>query len=305
LTGRENIFLNGAVLGMQRADIRRKFDEIVAFAEIEQFLDTPVKRYSSGMYVRLAFAVAAHLDPEILIIDEVLAVGDASFQKKCMGKMDDVSRGGRTVLFVSHNMAAVQRLCQKGIYLEKGHVLAAGNVEEVIERYLRQGENVVTKSHTFSNVQQDASKKAEAIEIYFGDAAGTPAPYVYIDQPFSITIDWRLNAAVPHMRLGVDIIDSSGVVVLSTMDTDTTDLHAKPRSPGRRKESVHFPPMLLMPGRYSVRVFAGIPMVERLILLDDVIRFDIVDRDSHLSHLTGARRGGYIAMPLEWRVGSS
>jgi len=140
LTGRENIYLNGAILGMRRAEIRRKFDEIVAFAEVEKFLDTPVKRYSSGMYVRLAFAVAAHLEPEILILDEVLAVGDAQFQNKCLGKIQDVARGqGRTVLFVSHNMAAVQRLCSRGIYLERGRMLHRGNVADVIDHYLATG----------------------------------------------------------------------------------------------------------------------------------------------------------------------
>lgn len=137
LTGRENIFLNGAILGMNRAEIKRKFDEIVDFAEVEKFLDTPVKRYSSGMYVRLAFAVAAHLEPEILIIDEVLAVGDAQFQKKCLGKMEDVSKNeGRTVLFVSHNMGVVSKLCNKGVLLQKGQILFAGKPNQVIEYYL-------------------------------------------------------------------------------------------------------------------------------------------------------------------------
>ena len=136
LTGRENIFLNGAILGMTRAEMRRKFDEIVAFAEVEKFLDTPVKRYSSGMYVRLAFAVAAHLDPEILIVDEVLAVGDAEFQKKCLGKMQDVAKGGRTVLFVSHNMAAVQALCSRAIYLQAGAIKAFGEVDLLVSQYM-------------------------------------------------------------------------------------------------------------------------------------------------------------------------
>jgi lipopolysaccharide transport system ATP-binding protein len=136
LTGRENIFLNGAILGMHRAEIKRKFDEIVAFAEVEKFLDTPVKRYSSGMYVRLAFAVAAHLEPEILIVDEVLAVGDAEFQKKCLGKMQDVASGGRTVLFVSHNMAAVQTLCGRGILLDRGRLTLNGKSGEAVKRYL-------------------------------------------------------------------------------------------------------------------------------------------------------------------------
>lgn len=137
LTGRENIYLNGAILGMHRAEINRKFDEIVSFAETERFLDTPVKRYSSGMYVRLAFAVAAHLEPEILVIDEVLAVGDAEFQKKCLGKMREVSRGGRTVFFVSHNLGAVQALCETGILLDKGRLVANGVVGETITKYLK------------------------------------------------------------------------------------------------------------------------------------------------------------------------
>src|SRR5659263_122168 len=136
LTGRENIFLSGAILGMRRAEIRKKFDEIVAFSEIEKFLDTPVKRYSSGMYVRLAFAVAAHLEPEILVVDEVLAVGDAMFQKKCLGKMKDVSTKGRTVLFVSHNMAAIENLCVRAILIENGNVVMEGNTKTTIQHYL-------------------------------------------------------------------------------------------------------------------------------------------------------------------------
>src|SRR5205085_472902 len=136
LSGRENIFLNGAILGMPRTEIARKFDEIVEFAEVEKFIDTPVKHYSSGMYLRLAFAVAAHLQPEILVVDEVLAVGDLTFQKKCLGKMSEVSRGGRTVLFVSHNMAAVQNLCQRGVVLSEGKLVYDGGAEEAIQRYL-------------------------------------------------------------------------------------------------------------------------------------------------------------------------
>ncbi|GAG64701.1 unnamed protein product, partial [marine sediment metagenome] len=137
LTGRENIFLNGAILGMTRQEVKRKFDEIIAFAELEKFLDTPVKRYSSGMYVRLAFAVAAHLEPEILIVDEVLAVGDVAFQKKCLGKMQEVAGEGRTVLFVSHNMAAIQNLTSRAICIDKGHVVDIGRTEGVISRYLK------------------------------------------------------------------------------------------------------------------------------------------------------------------------
>jgi lipopolysaccharide transport system ATP-binding protein len=146
LTGRENIYLNGAILGMTRVEIKRKFDEIVAFAEVEKFLDTPVKRYSSGMYVRLAFAVAAHLEPEILIVDEVLAVGDAQFQKKCLGKMEDVGKEGRTVLFVSHNMTAIQQLCGSGILLRDGIVRDTGSIEKVIETYLNDSTSIGKES---------------------------------------------------------------------------------------------------------------------------------------------------------------
>src|SRR5262249_49785887 len=137
LSGRENIYLNGAILGMKRNEIDRKFDDIIAFAEIEKFIDTPVKNYSSGMYMRLAFAVAAHLEPEILIVDEVLAVGDAEFQKKCIGKMGDISKQGRTILFVSHNLIAMQSLCSRVIYLEKGHIIKEGEPNSVISLYQR------------------------------------------------------------------------------------------------------------------------------------------------------------------------
>jgi lipopolysaccharide transport system ATP-binding protein len=147
LTGRENIFLNGAILGMKKSEVKRKFDEIVDFAEVETFLDTPLKRYSSGMYMRLAFSVAAHLEPEILIVDEVLAVGDAEFQKKCMGKMSDVAQAGRTVLFVSHNMSAIQNLCNKGIYLEKGRLTAKGEVNDLVNLYLKNKSEIVSISH--------------------------------------------------------------------------------------------------------------------------------------------------------------
>ena len=144
LTGRENIYLNGAILGMRRSEITRKFDEIVSFAEIEKFLDTPVKRYSSGMYVRLAFAVAAHLEPEILVVDEVLAVGDLAFQKKCLGKMEDVAGGGRTVLFVSHNMNAIQRLCSTCMLLEHGQLVAYGDTDQVVMRYVSTSSSTVS-----------------------------------------------------------------------------------------------------------------------------------------------------------------
>ena len=164
LTGRENIFLNGAILGMSRVEIRRKFDEIVDFAGVEKFLDTPVKRYSSGMYVRLAFAVAAHLEPEVLVVDEVLAVGDAEFQKKCLGKMKEVSEGeGRTVLFVSHNLAAIRNLCTKGILLNGGQVEIAGDIDLVTNKYLQSNDH--DKAKSWSIEDQHGTEKAQLLEV--------------------------------------------------------------------------------------------------------------------------------------------
>ncbi len=162
LSGRENIFLNGAILGMKRAEIRKKFDEIVAFSEVEKFLDTPVKHYSSGMYVRLAFAVAAHLEPEILIVDEVLAVGDLQFQRKCLGKMQEVAGGGRTVLFVSHNMAAIQRLCTRCVYLKQGQVVQEGRTDEAIDRYLAEATGLDRQSHY---AQRHEAFEIESVEL--------------------------------------------------------------------------------------------------------------------------------------------
>ena len=171
LTGRENIFLNGAILGMSKAEIKSKFDEIVAFAEVERFLDTPVKRYSSGMYVRLAFAVAAHLEPEILIVDEVLAVGDAQFQKKCLGKMEEVGKEGRTVLFVSHNMAMISNLCQKGIMLESGKISTQGEVSKVIQQYYKNS----NKKNEISNrrIGSEAVELVDAELISLGSTLET------------------------------------------------------------------------------------------------------------------------------------
>jgi len=172
LTGRENIYLNGAILGMSKAEIKKKFDEIVAFAEVEKFLDTPVKRYSSGMYVRLAFAVAAHLEPEILIVDEVLAVGDAQFQKKCLGKMDEVGKAGRTLFFVSHNMAAVQNLCNRGIYLSDGRVKHIGSEKDAIAKYLNEGANQPISLAT--RIDRQGTQEVRVIGIAFFDMDDQP-----------------------------------------------------------------------------------------------------------------------------------
>lgn len=215
LTGRENVFLNGSILGMSKAEIKSKFDEIVAFAEIEKFLDTPVKRYSSGMYVRLAFAVAAHLEPEILIVDEVLAVGDAQFQKKCLGKMQDVSGQGRTILFVSHNMEAVQKLCTKGILLERGRLIQDGPIDSVVKKYLEVfavGDSMFKISLPDDHEQQ----QGYAHLIHVEDIRGNPLAEIPIGQPWQIRVCFRLNRRVPQFVIAL------GLTTLFDMPLRTT-----------------------------------------------------------------------------------
>src|SRR3954463_12524104 len=216
LTGRDNIFLNGAILGMKKAEIARKLDEIIAFAEVEKFIDTPVKRYSSGMYVRLAFAVAAHLEPEILIVDEVLAVGDASFQKKCLGKMGEVAQGGRTVLFVSHNMAAVQSLCKKAVYLKTGQVQEIGPVNQVVQSYLK------TAAETEANPldqrrdrQGDGSARFTAVRIETADEGGG---LITTASRLKVTIDYESDRPLRNPRFLVTVYDltNTGIFLLDT-----------------------------------------------------------------------------------------
>lgn len=219
LTGRENIYLNGAVLGMSKAEIRKKFDEIVAFAEVEKFLDTPVKRYSSGMYVRLAFAVAAHLEPEILIVDEVLAVGDAQFQKKCLGKMQDVSKqGGRTVLFVSHSMDAIQRLCSQCIMLGHGQLVAQGNTPNVVVQYLSNNSYKASPNQWIdvANVSRSGGTgeaKFVAIQYSSLNEAATFQPYP--NGPLELLLAIESNSPQSVPSLGVTIYNLSGIKLLN------------------------------------------------------------------------------------------
>ena len=198
LTGRENIFLNGAILGMKRAEIKRKFDEIVAFSELEKFLDTPVKHYSSGMYVRLAFAVAAHLEPEILIVDEVLAVGDAAFQEKCLGKLDSVAHSGRTVLFVSHNMGAVQQLCNRVILLSDGHIVGNGEPREIIQKYFSYGD-VAEKASLRDWKDRVTNGEATIIKFELRDEHGTRIDSALLGDKlrFVMTVEFRQPVTQP------------------------------------------------------------------------------------------------------------
>lgn len=210
LTGRENIYLNGAILGMRRAEIAAKFDEIVAFAEIEKFLDTPVKRYSSGMYVRLAFAVAAHLEPEILVVDEVLAVGDAEFQRKCLGKMESVATGGRTVLFVSHNMQAVRRLCTRGVLLHEGTVQSEGEITGVIDAYLRSSAHQEPNAEITPDMHRTYPPAYEIHRVEIRNAGGEATATLLMDERFTLRLHGRAHRPVQGLRVGVTFRGGDG-----------------------------------------------------------------------------------------------
>jgi lipopolysaccharide transport system ATP-binding protein len=220
LTGRENIYLNGAILGMSRAEISSKFDEIVAFAEVERFLDTPVKRYSSGMYVRLAFAVAAHLEPEILIVDEVLAVGDAQFQKKCMGKMNDVGKEGRTVLFVSHNMGALRNLCERAILLRDGSLAAEGDTEIVISEYVKNFQNGVSSEVCFEFL--DAVFEARPLCLKFFGKDSRETAQFQINEVWRIRLEFEVSKKINSVVAAIGIETTEGIPVIS--------YHSRPQS---------------------------------------------------------------------------
>jgi lipopolysaccharide transport system ATP-binding protein len=252
LTGRENIYLNGAVLGMSRAEIRKKFDEIVAFAEVERFLDTPVKRYSSGMYVRLAFAVAAHLEPEILVVDEVLAVGDADFQKKCLGKMNDVSRReGRTVLFVSHNMEAVVKLCNRGILLDAGSVIEIGDTSAIVSLYMRKNFSGIAEIDLSVVPRQLALRERLRLT-----RASVVAPRENWSIPFGqcLSFDLRVDSSIEaaDAELGIGLFSTKGHEVASWTSACTeANLAARP---GLNVFRVEYEDLMLLPGQYYLGI---------------------------------------------------
>jgi lipopolysaccharide transport system ATP-binding protein len=242
LTGRENIYLNGAILGMGKEEIRDKFDSIVEFAGIEKFLDTPVKRYSSGMYVRLAFSVAAHLDPDILIVDEVLAVGDAEFQKKCLGKMEEVTQQeGRTILFVSHNMEAIHRLCKKTILLEDGEIKMIGDTNEVVGAYLEGGsEDFISKG----------DKDAEIKSIVFQKKNGEQTRHIPVHEHFTVDVEYIFYKSINDCVLSLSVFDDKGNLLLITGEGDEQEKGLRDYQKGRYKMKIHIPAQLFSLGIY-------------------------------------------------------
>jgi lipopolysaccharide transport system ATP-binding protein len=302
LTGRENIYLNGSLLGMRRAEIIRRFDEIVAFSEVEQFLDTPVKRYSSGMYVRLAFAVAAHLEPEILIVDEVLAVGDVAFQKKCLGKMEDIGHSGRTVLFVSHNMAAITRLCPRAILLRQGKVVGDGHALDVVKQYLSEGtssQGLVTDLWNEARRHDGFGGMARVASLELRPSA--PAPEFRFGEELRLRIRFRSISPVLHAGVGVGIDDMYGSRLM-TFNSDESGVTMTTERGGEYAVDLCVPRPSLNPGRYSLScaILSGGQILD---FVSNATAFDVLPLDDASgAHIEPTEGAGPIRLPCSWTV---
>lgn len=290
LTGRENIFLNGSILGMTRAEIRRKFDEIVAFAEIDRLLDTPVKRYSSGMFVRLAFAVAAHVDPEILLVDEVLAVGDAAFQRKCLGKMADIVSTGRTVVVVSHNMSVVTQLCDTVVWLDRGQLVEQGPAASVIGRYLSAG--IERQIRWEPSHSRNEGFDLHAVELVADEVEYDAFP---ADHPITLQFLFTVKERIPPSRMGFLVRNSEGLNVIESHSSDTGSTLNEPWPVGRFRMRCTIPGGLLRPGRYFVTVAE--PAGEAPIVHENVLDFTISEQNSVVAR---DGRSAMIAPVLPW-----
>jgi len=308
LSGRENIFLNGAILGMTRREILSRFDDIVAFAEVDRFLDTPVKRYSSGMYVRLAFAVAAHLEPEILVVDEVLAVGDYQFQKKCLGKMGDVARSGRTVLLVSHNMSSVLNLCSRAVLLEQGHLVADGPAADIVQRYMD-----IKLSQAAEAVWEDPATapggevaKLRAVRILTID--GKPTSDVDIGQGCDLDVEYWNLVEGARLMVTIQLMDRMGGMILSSFNlpsvcAEPDQWSDKPMPKGLFRTRVRFPADFLNEGLHSINVFIQKDgnLNTYMAHKNDAVSFNCVD-SGRMRKEYGGVWGGVVRPRLDWRT---
>ena len=299
LTGRENIYLNGAILGMRRAEIERKFDEIVVFSGVEKFIDTPVKHYSSGMYLRLAFAVAAHLEPEILLVDEVLAVGDAQFQKKCLGKMADVAQAGRTVLFVSHNMGAIHHLCPRSILLEQGRIAMVGATAEVIRHYLsKRGSNRAEYMQP-SNPKKPINLRRAYLTTLRGEVQ---SDFNYTDG-LRINIEYEINQSREKYLLWLRIRTTSEVIVFETMDFDVDRTLLDRREVGYYHTFVDVPGKWLNAGDYTILICLGNLQLKRNYDRVKALDFTILNVETpSMVAQPNLNRLGVLQPILEWKT---
>ncbi len=302
LTGRENIYLNGAILGMRKADIHRKFDEIVAFAEVEKFIDTPVKHYSSGMFIRLAFAVAAHLEPEILLVDEVLAVGDAEFQKKCLGKMGEVAKEGRTILFVSHNLAAVASLCDRVIMLCNGSLIRDGTTESTIRTYLTESwsDQITLGEVFFSDVTLDPDTQFRLESVRTLDQDYQIRSEFLNSEPVIVEFGFSLQNQVPYLRIGFELKTASETTVFQTFHNDGSEvLTYRPDSNFRYRLRSVIPAGLLNGGMYHIDLCVGIYRRRWIIKDRRALSFNMVFDVPNPDYMVCDRPGG-IAPILDW-----
>ncbi|MEX2511421.1 MAG: ABC transporter ATP-binding protein [Cyclobacteriaceae bacterium] len=307
LTGRENIFLNGAILGMTKAEIRKKIDEIISFSGVEKHIDTPVKRYSSGMYVRLAFAVAAHLEPEILIVDEVLAVGDAEFQKKCLGKLSQVSREGRTILFVSHNMGAVQALCNRAVLLQSGKLLADGPTHETISAYSQIAYNKSKAELVCGHEEGETGKfgvRITAVRVL--DQYYQVCNILNDNDDFYIEIEFQTNQKGNHLTSNIQLFNESGVLILSTGNwpstTSNQDFYSHKRlEVGIYRSRVKFPRFFLNEGGYFINALINREASTSIALIEEAVTFTIVDSGNMRKEFTDYI-GGVVRPKFEWNT---
>ncbi len=301
LTGRENVFLNGTILGMRKREIDRKFDEIVAFSGVEKFIDTPVKRYSSGMRVRLAFAVAAHLEPEILIIDEVLAVGDVEFQRKCLGKMDEVARGGRTVLFVSHNMQAIRTLCQRTVLLENGQVQLDGPTLEVVKVYMPPVENI-TSEKVWNEDERPGNEAWVLLSVKLRNTMGQQITSINISEDALIEIAYEVLEAGARVAISLVVFDDDEICAFSSLNnSEHNAYYGKPLKVGRYISTCRIYGNLLNAGRYTISLNCYSDRWKNGFKAPKVLSFEAVDDNVLRRDFVGYFRG--ITRPkLDWHT---
>ncbi len=303
LTGRENIFLNGAVLGMKRAEILAKFDEIVEFAGVSKFIDTPVKRYSSGMYLRLAFSVAAHLEPEILVVDEVLAVGDAEFQRKCLGKMSDVAQAGRTVLFVSHDMSAILRLTEHAIVLDKGRVAHSAPTREAVDFYMASGFSQSGERIWQADEIPEDAEPFRPLALRVRDPRGAVADRLRAIDPLTFEMEYCLDAPIQGLRVGVYLMTIRGEVIFTSFDTDSGELYERyaTRPAGKYVSRFKLPANFLNEGQYILGFNASAFRVKRYFQDEHALAFTVDGMGAPGMQWAEARLGS-VRPALDWQI---
>jgi len=300
LTGRDNIYLNGVILGMKKTEIDRKFDEIVTFAEIEKFIDTPIKHYSSGMYLRLAFAVAAHLEPEVLLVDEVLAVGDAPFQKRCLDKMEDVGRQGRTVLFVSHNMPAIRTLCSRAIVLHQGIIRYEGETIKAVQYYL--GENSSSNSQkVWIGEDRPGNQTFRLNSVKLKNSSGDEVSAINISEEAFIEIEYELIQDGGRSQFSLVLFDADGYCVFGSMSNTEPNFYGKPMPAGNYRSSCSMYGNLLNAGRFHISITGGSAYWTDSFAIDHAISFDAIDDGVLKSDYYGFS-GGVIKPKLRWKT---